>query len=461
MFLPFVMLLALFIMAAIFRFDIFFMINAIVLMALGIFLIPPRFTFHIDAYSDKITFIIFFTVALLNGILTARLREQEKRAVFREKQANALFLLTKRLYRATNITEVIAASLESIKKYFLGNSFFLFRDKDYQLTNQKYIPIGLTLSQSNMDAATWAFQHDRATGRFTEISPSDEYTYYPLKGSTIKMGVVALKQDKPFGGKMANFWDAFLAQIAQSLEHQYLGQLAYKTTLLNESDKLYKTLFNSISHELRIPVASIIGASDILLASDHPNSVKVELYEEILNASQRLNRLIENLLNMSRLDSGRITVCTDWCDVHDLFNRVAESLSEELRSFRLDMVIPASVPLIRIDFGLMERVLYNLVHNACQYATPGTTIRIKSLYDNCRLMTQVTDRGPGFDLDALPCIFDKFWRPENSEPGGLGLGLSIAKGFVEAHNGTISVENRKYGGVRFTISIPVEISNEN
>jgi two-component system sensor histidine kinase KdpD len=234
--------------------------------------------------------------------------------------------------------------------------------------------------------------------------------------------------------------------------------MARQAYILNESDKLYKTLFNSISHELRIPVATIMGASDTLISGSHPEEINRELSNEIFKASKRLNRLIENLLNMSRLESGRIRPRLDWCDFHDIINKVVESLQDELKPFNLHVVIPESMPLVKVDFGLMEQVLYNLIYNATVYASNSPSLRVKAFYDNGILTLQVMDRGPGFPAKEISLIFNKFYRLEGSMAGGTGLGLSIAKGFTEAHNGTINVENRQNGGAKFTIKIPTEIT---
>jgi two-component system sensor histidine kinase KdpD len=163
---------------------------------------------------------------------------------------------------------------------------------------------------------------------------------------------------------------------------------------------------------------------------------------------------------MSRLESGRITPRLDWCDIHDLINKVSESLQDELKPFNLHVVIPEDMPFVKIDFGLMEQVLYNLIYNSTQYASGSTNIRVKAFYDNGIMTLQVMDRGPGFPSKEISLIFNKFYRVEGSKAGGTGLGLSIAKGFTEAHNGTISVENRQNGGAKFTIRIPTEIAEE-
>jgi two-component system sensor histidine kinase KdpD len=159
---------------------------------------------------------------------------------------------------------------------------------------------------------------------------------------------------------------------------------------------------------------------------------------------------------MSRLESGRITPRLDWYDVHDLVNKVTADLRNELTNFNLETVIPEDMPLVRIDIGLMEQVLHNLVFNSTQYSLPGTTIRIKMYYDKPFFIMEVMDRGPGFPKHAIPYVFNKFYRVEGTQTGGTGLGLSIVKGFVEAHNGTVTIENRKNSGARIAIKIPSE-----
>ena len=268
------------------------------------------------------------------------------------------------------------------------------------------------------------------------------------------MGVIAVEHIAVFTQGEEQFWEAFIAQISGRYEREFLRNAAKKVYLLNESDKLYKTLFNSISHELRIPVATIMGASDTLIAQHYPEEIKEKLYAEISTASVRLNRLIENLLNMSRLESGRITPRLDWCDVHDLANKVAENLKQELLPFKLSTVIPTDMPLAFIDFGLLEQVLHNLILNATQHAPAGSRIRLKFFYDNGFLTIQVMDRGFGFSETELSSVFNKFFRGKEAKAGGTGLGLSIVKGFVEAQQGTVTAGNRQNGGAIFTVKIP-------
>ena len=242
-------------------------------------------------------------------------------------------------------------------------------------------------------------------------------------------------------------------KIAQEKEEQ--------ASLLAESEKLYKTMFALISHEFRIPLATIMGASDTLLTSKTSEGDKNVLFNEILKASTRLNHLIENLLNMSRLESGKIAVHSDWCDLNDLFNKVSDVLSQQLEPFRFMSIVPADMPLVRVDFGLMEQVIYNLVLNATQHTPPGSEIRCEGGYNDGDMVIAISDEGPGFMPEQIKVLFTKFYRVDKATTGGLGLGLSIVKGLVDAHNGTILVKNGPKGGAIFTIRIPTPIPDIN
>jgi two-component system sensor histidine kinase KdpD len=426
-------------------------------LAWNFFFIPPRFTIHIEKTEDALMFGMFFIIALVNGVLTSRVRHQEKLARDREDRTNALYQLTKGLANARNMKELIETAETDIKRHFGFDVVLILQDINNNLTEYIKDESGVIISCEEIGIAEWVFSHSRKAGKNCEMFPSDKFTFYPLVGNSVKPGVLAVEHSVPLHGEKEEFWDTFLTQISLAVEREFLDELARKAQFLDESDKLYKTLFNSISHELRIPVATIMGASDSLLTSQHPGEVRTELSHEIYKASKRLNRLIENLLNMSRLESGRITPKLDWCDIHDLINKVSENLLDELKPFRLHVVIPDDMPFVRIDFGLMEQVLHNLIYNATQYAPPSTNIRIKAFYDNGIMTLQVMDRGPGFPKKEIPLIFNKFYRIEGSKAGGTGLGLSIAKGFVEAHKGSIMADNRQNGGAIITIKIASEI----
>jgi two-component system sensor histidine kinase KdpD len=421
------------------------------------FFIPPAYSLHVDKPEDMLMLIMFFIIALLSGVLTSRIKRQERKIRIREERTNALYEVTRELSTAMGIEEVINIAKKDVKKYFNLKIIILLKNDLNQLDYTSQNDEEIKLSGNDMSVAEWTFQHSTKAGKYTDTLPTGNFTFYPLKGNQMNLGVIAVQHEQVFTQGEEQFWETFTSQISGKFEREYLRNMAKQAFLLNESDKLYKTLFNSISHELRIPVATIMGASDSLITVELPEDLRKELTGEIYKASKRLNRLIENLLNMSRLESGRITPRLDWCDLHDLINRVVENLKDELQPFTLHIVIPDNMPFVKIDFGLMEQVLYNLIYNATQYASVSVQLRIKAFYDKGLLTLQVMDRGPGFPVKEISLIFNKFYRVEGSKAGGTGLGLSIAKGFVEAHKGTIFAENRQNGGAKFTIKIPVEI----
>ncbi len=422
------------------------------------FFIPPQFTLHIQEAEDMMMLIMFFIIALLNGILTSRVRRQEKKIRIREERTNALYQLTRDLSTASGIEEVSNIGVKYIRKYFSLDCAIILKNDLNQLDNLVQNETKIILTENEFSIAAWVFKHSAKAGKYTDTLPSGDYTFYPLTGNVENMGVLVVEHASIFTLGEEQFWEACLSQISGKYEREFLRNVAKKSYILAESDKLYKTLFNSISHELRIPVATILGASDTLLSQTYPEETRYKLYSEISIASVRLNRLIENLLNMSRLESGRITPRPDWCDVHDLANKVSENLKQELLPFKFSTVIPADMPLVMIDFGLIEQVLHNLVLNATQNVPAGTNIRLKFFYDSGSLTIQMMDRGKGFPSNELTSVFNKFYRGKDAQAGGTGLGLSIVKGFVEAHKGTVIAENRQNGGAVFTIKIPVEIA---
>lgn len=423
------------------------------------FFIPPNLTFHIDKTEDILMFGMFFIVALVNGVLTTKVRRQERLAREREERTNALFQLTRELSKASGIDEVLTIAIDRISNHFSMSAFFILQDGNNILQPSGRLQKEKKLTPEETHVAEWVFTNQQPAGRFTHTESDRPYTFYPLSGTRLNAGVVAVKPGPLLSGDEKAFWDTFLTQIANALEREFLGELAQKARFLVESDRLYKTLFNSISHEFRIPVATIMGASDSLMNSIHPDSVKTALFNEIFTASLRLNRLIENLLNMSRLESGQLSVRLDWYDMNDLVNKVAEDLKEELKGFTLKVSIPEDMPLVKIDFGLLEQILYNLIFNSTQYVKAGSEITLSIRFEEGLLVIHVKDRGPGFPQEAMENLFNKFYRVDGNKSGGLGLGLSIVKGFVEAHKGTVGVSNRKNGGSAFIIRIPTENPN--
>ena len=224
--------------------------------------------------------------------------------------------------------------------------------------------------------------------------------------------------------------------------------------------KLYNTLLNSLSHELRTPISTIIGAVDTLkegkdkISPDNQN----DLLSEIDKASIRLNRQVENLLNMSRLETGMLKLHLDWCDINELVFTVIQKLSVNSAKHKIEFSPNEKLPLFKLDAALMEEVLHNIIHNAIQYTNENSEIKITVTHEKENCVITISDNGKGFPESEIKFVFDKFYRLPQTKTGGTGLGLSIAKGFTEAHNGKIKLENIATGGAKFTIGIPAETS---
>jgi len=423
------------------------------------FFIPPLFTFHIKNPLDILLLVMFFLIALLNGILTTKIRRQEKKIRIREERTNALYQLTKDLSSISGYEEVTTIAANYINEYFKLACTIVVKDEYNQLQIQSHSESHIQLSENEISIVNWVFKNSAEAGKFTNTLPSNDFTYYPLKGSNGNIGVIVVNQPAQFTLGEEQFWEACLGQISAKFEREMLRAATRKTYIISESEKLYKTLFNSISHELRIPIATIMGSSETLISQDFPVDIQKELYSEINKASIRLNRLVENLLNMSRLESGRITPRPDWCDVHDLANSVSESLSHELELYKLHVQIPENMPLVYIDFGLTEQILHNLILNATQYSPKESIIELIFSQNKDVFTIQVRDNGIGLADTDLSSVFDKFYRAKKSIAGGTGLGLSIVKGFVEAQKGIVAASNSVSGGAEFTIKMPTKISD--
>lgn len=247
--------------------------------------------------------------------------------------------------------------------------------------------------------------------------------------------------------------NAVLTNKIRSTEKQTQKKEEKENTL-----KLYNTLLNSLSHELKTPIAAIIGATDNLQTDNIKltETNRRELTEEIAKAAWRLNRQVENLLNMSRLESGIIAPKLDWCDINELIYDIVNRLKDNYKTHPFIVSVKEDVPLFKIDQGLMDQVIYNLVYNAAIYTPKHALISIKAFAQDDFLVVIVQDNGDGFPADELENVFDKFYRLQHAHAGGTGLGLSIVKGFAEAQGGTVRLENIADGGAKFTVIIPAE-----
>lgn len=422
------------------------------------FFIPPKFTFTIAKVEDTLMLIMYFIVASVAGLLTSKIRKQQLFLQQKEQRTSSLYNLTKELSSANTIDDIADVTVSQIRRTFESDVVIIFYESESKLRTKPHSASTLTLDDNEWHIAQWVFMNGQKAGRFSNTLSLSNFTFYPLKTKSGTLGVVGVKTKNAqmFSFDQESLLDTFLTQIANAVEREYLNDAAKKSLLVQESEKLYKTLFNSISHELKTPITTIIGAASSLNDQKIINnkSILSKLLEEINVAADRLNRLVENLLDMARLESGNLKPKLDWHSVSDLISSASSRIKTESAGHKIKINIQDDLPLLRFDFGLLEQALLNILHNSIEYSPKQSEITIDAKQLNSHCIINISDNGKGFPEETLEKLFDKFYRIPGTKAGGTGLGLSISKGFIEAHGGTITASNHPNGGAVFSISIP-------
>ena len=419
--------------------------------------VPPVLTFHISGFHDTMMFAMYFVVALATGQLTTRLRLQQLAERKREQRASALYRLTRELASAGDFPQVLSVAVREVGAAFAADVAVLLPDPEAGPQLTPY-PAGLwVLDEKEESVAAWAFQHDQPAGRFTDTLPQATALHLPLSAGAKPSGVIALRfhAGQALTIQQRNLLDSFVRQIALVIDRQRLRDAETGAKLLAQSEQLGRTLLNSVSHELRTPIAAITSAASGLRESSALTPTQANLAAEIESASARLNRLVQSLLSAARIQSGQIKPNLDWCDVADLVQVAGRGMGNLLSQHPVATRIAPGLPLLKLDFVLMEQALANLLVNAATHTPAGTAIEISARVEGKELILEVADRGPGLPANELERIFDLFHRATGAKPGGTGLGLAIVKGFVEAQGGHIQAANRAGGGASFTLRLPV------
>src|SRR5260221_5590460 len=420
--------------------------------------IPPQYTFIISKFEDVLLFSMYFVIALIMGNLAARIRYQEKAGRQREERTAALYTLAREIARAVTLDDVLQTAGRQVRQLFNADVAVLLSTSPERLSDQVHPVSTFTLDEKERSVAMWVFDNGKVAGRFTDTLPVAQAQYFPLLTPGGVFGVIGVrtKQTEELSFDQEALLETFVRQIALAIERTMLDDAAKKTQVLEESDRLYNTLLNSISHELRTPLATITGAASGLLDERINGDPKARqaLGQDLQDATERLNRLVDNLLDMTRLESGQLKLNLEWCDISDLINISLNRVEKQLSDHEVITEIAPNLPLVRVDFVLIEQALVNLLHNAATYTPPGTRVRVQARVEEAKLLIVVADRGPGLPADTEQ-VFDKFYRAPGAATGGTGLGLSISRGLVEAHGGTLIAENRANGGARFTIRLPI------
>jgi two-component system sensor histidine kinase KdpD len=419
--------------------------------------VPPLYTFYISGATDVMLFFTYFVVALAMGHLAARLRAQQAAERRREQRATALYLLTRELAQASDFADLLAVIVREASKAVRAEVALSFPEDTQAGSLTTYFASTWSMSEKEQSVATWAFSHRQPAGRGTDTLPSADGLHLPLIAGEQAVGVLSLRfrDSAALTTDQRDLLDAFVRQIALVLDRQRLRDAEQQAKLVAESERLSKALLNSLSHEIRTPIAAITSAATSLGESHATGEFQQTMVNEIQQAARRLNRLVGNLLNMTRLETGHVKPKLDWCDVADLVQVTLKEIETDLAGRNVDTQITPGLPLAKMDFVLMQQSLSNLLLNAALYTPPGTAIQIGATAEPGALVLTVADRGPGLPPETLPFIFDKFYRGPTAPAGGTGLGLAIVKGFIEAQGGEVKAGNRAGGGAIFTIRLPL------
>ncbi|HXT40410.1 MAG TPA: sensor histidine kinase KdpD [Candidatus Angelobacter sp.] len=419
--------------------------------------VPPLYAFRIEGFHDTMMFAMYFLVALASGQMTARLRLQQRAERQREQRASALYQLTRELASATDFPQVLSVAIREVGAAFDADAALLLPDPEANEQLTPY-PAGLwVLDEKEEAVAAWAFLHDKPAGRFTDTLRQATGLHLPLSAGGKPSGVIALRfhSGQSLSVQQRNLLDSFVRQIALVTDRQRLRDAETSAKLLAQSEQLGRTLLNSVSHELRTPIAAISSAASGLRESGALTSAQTNLAAEIESASARLNRLVQSLLSAARIQSGQIKPALDWCDVPDLVQVAVRSVESLLAGHPVELRIAPELPLMKLDYVLMEQVLANLLVNSATHTRFGTPVEIGARVEDRELILEVADRGPGLPPNELERVFDLFHRAPGSKPGGTGLGLAIVKGFIEAQGGRVRAANRAGSGAVISIRFPV------
>jgi two-component system sensor histidine kinase KdpD len=420
-------------------------------LAWNFVIMPPRMSFSRLDLKDGVFLGMYLVVSLIAGQLTARIREQQREEKQREQRATALFHLTRALSDAETLEDAVGAALGQAESLFGAQSALLMKGQGGAL--MLHPASGFTPDHRETEAARELCSAAPAIGRGRRTPGA---LLVPVIRAGATLGVFALKMPALVyvPPEQRELMEAFAAQIGLQIERDHLRAAAEREKLLTESDRLHRTLLDSVSHEFKTPVAVLRSAAESIV---HAEGARREaLAREIRTAGRRLDHLVANLLNQTRLEAGRVKPKLDWCDVRDLISAARRAVGDPLNGRPFKVEVPEDMPLCMADAMLMEHVLANLLLNAVHHTPPGTPIAVRAGNEPkaARVFIAVCDRGPGIPASKRVALFQKFERGDRARSGGLGLGLSIVRGFMLAQGGDVAVDENPGGGARFTLFLP-------
>jgi len=434
---------------------------AVAAFAYNFFFLEPRLSIAIGHPTDLLTFVVFFAVAMGTGWLTGRVRDQATATSRRASAVSALLAASRRLSSAAG-RETAAQALAEQLAAATGGGAVVFLPGGDDLVAAAGAPGMPVMGPADMAAARWAWRHGEPAGAETGTLPSALWTYRPLQGVRARSGVAAIEPKALHTEDGARFVSSLLDQGAVALERAEFAADAADAEALRRSDKLRSALLNSVSHDLRTPLATVLGSATTLLeygpALEEP--VRLDLLASIREEAERLNRYVGNLLDMTRLEGGGLNIRADWLDVRDVLGAALERVSRRLGDRKATRDFPPELALVKADQALLEQALVNILENAIAYSPGDSTIELAAYEDRNNVVLSIEDEGRGIPTAELERVFERFRRMEESTDRGKGsgLGLAISKGFVEAMGGRIAAASPIHDGrgTRILISLRKE-----
>jgi two-component system sensor histidine kinase KdpD len=430
--------------------------------AFNFLFIPPLYTFTVEDARYFVTFAVMFTVALVISRLTWRVREQAEKAHQREHRTAALYHLSRELAHAEGRERLSAIAIRHLFEVFSSQAIILVANDQGVLIPPSTGRQTYDLDQEEQGVAQWAFEHRQKAGISTNTHPEAKALYLPLIAAAKTIGVVGLLPGlsaEPFSPEQIHALESFANQTAMALERASLAEEAQRTLIKIETEALRNILLSSVSHDLRTPLAAITGAGTTLLQSEKLLDAenRRELVQTIVEESEHLNRIIRNVLDMTRLEAGGIKINREWQSLEEIVGAVTNRMAGQFQTHPLHISLPTDLPLIPCDDLLIEQVMRNLLENALKYSPEGTDISLSAMVKDLEVLVSVADRGQGVPPGESERIFEKFVRGKHVG-GGAGLGLAICQGFVALHGGRIWMDNLPEGGSAFTFTLPISKS---
>lgn len=430
-------------------------------VAFDVFFIPPRFSLRVADTEYLITFFALFVVGVVISTLVARLGEKIEQLKKQEARTGSLYYLTRDLAVAVDDVAVVEALRQAVLSSVHAGLTVVLKSGDYY--EQVAADSSIQLDDAAQEILRWVTQSGRSAGAGTASFADARATFFPIKSSGVMLGVMVIVADGMVLDENRQLLESFAAQAAMAFERVQLARHAEEARILREKNHLEQALLNSISHDLRTPLVTISGVLDTLL-TDNQLLASLKHREMVLIATEearRLNRFVGNLLDMTRLEAGALSLRLTPCDVDEIIGCAVEAVGPRINQHRLVTSVDPDLPSVFVDLALITQALVNLLDNAIKHAPPFTEITLSAQQKRAELVIVVADCGPGVPAGEEQRIFDKFHRIDVPEKtGGTGLGLAIAKGIVEAHNGCITAANRSQGGLMVEVRLPVEVQGE-